>query len=336
MAECEVESMERTAASSGAGGRPGAGVRRSAARGGARARAGRVIAVGGGKGGIGKSMVSASLATALARRGSRVVVLDADLGGANLHTCLGVAQPARSLSDFVGRRVERLEELLVPTGVDRLALISGALDTLDAANLKHGQKAKLMRHLRGLDADYVVLDLGAGTSFNVLDFFLTADVGIAVLLPEPTSIENAYRFIKAACFRRLSLAADDDEISALVADALAQRGDGSVRSPWELVQRLRERSLHAAMILEQALSSYRPLVLVNQARSRVDYDVGPTMVSAWRKFFGLELGYLGTVPHDETVWQAVRGRRPLLSTYPEAPASAALARVAESLVSIAT
>src|SRR5439155_22079763 len=103
------------------------------------------------------------------------------------------------------KRVEKLDDVAVATGIERLRLISGARDVLDAANPRHAEKQKLLRHIRSLDADYVVVDLGAGTGFNVLDFFLLADVGVVVLLPEPTSIENAYRFIKAAFFRRLQL-----------------------------------------------------------------------------------------------------------------------------------
>lgn len=128
-----------------------------------KARARRVIAVGGGKGGIGKSLLSANLGIALARRGARVVLVDLDLGGANLHTCLGVGQPKVTLSDFIDRKVQNLEDVLVPTPFERLSLVSGAMDGLDAANPRHAQKSKLIRNLRLLDVDYVLLDLGAGT-----------------------------------------------------------------------------------------------------------------------------------------------------------------------------
>jgi flagellar biosynthesis protein FlhG len=77
----------------------------------------------------------------LAQRGAKVVLVDLDLGGANLHTCLGVGQPQRSLSDFVERRVEKLEDVLVPTSHERLSLVSGAMDGLDAANPKNSQKS---------------------------------------------------------------------------------------------------------------------------------------------------------------------------------------------------
>lgn len=298
-----------------------------------KVRARRVIAVGGGKGGIGKSMLSANLGIALARRGAQVVLVDVDLGGANLHTCLGISQPQVTLSDFVDRRVQSLEEVLIPTGYDRLSLVSGAMDSLDAANPHHAQKVKLIRQLRSFDVDFVLLDLGAGTSFNVLDFFLVADTGVVVMLPEPTSIENAYRFIKAAFFRRLQ-AAPEDGFAELIGQALAPRDSAPARSPWQVVTELRAANPPKATRLERLLGGFHPWIVVNQARNRPDFDVGPTVAAAWKKFFGLDLGYLGAVSHDDSVWQAVRKRKSVLGAFPECPAASGVLRVAENLIAL--
>ncbi|MEW5738839.1 MAG: P-loop NTPase [Myxococcota bacterium] len=299
-----------------------------------KARARRIIAVGGGKGGIGKSLLSANLGIALARRGAKVVLVDADLGGANLHTCLGIGQPAVTLSDFVDKRVVRVEDVAVPTGVEGLSLVAGASDGLDAANPRHGQKVKLLRHLRALDVDYVLLDLGAGTSFNVLDFFLIADTGVVVMLPEPTSIENAYRFIKAAFFRKLQGDAPDSDFAERVGAAIAPRDGRPARSPWDVVEDLRGVDPAGAARLELTLGGFRPWIVINQARTRNDFDVGPTVASAWKKFFGLELGYLGCVSHDDSVWQSVRARRALLHSFPESPAANGVLRLAENLIAL--
>ena len=122
-------------------------------------RARRIVSIGGGKGGIGKSLISANLGIELARRGKRVVLVDADLGGANLHTTLGIDLPRRTLSDFIERKVPRIEDVVSATGIPNLGLVSGALDHLDAANPKHAQKMRFLRHVQQMDVDYVVLDL---------------------------------------------------------------------------------------------------------------------------------------------------------------------------------
>ena len=170
----------------------------------------QIWSIGGGKGGIGKSLLAASIGWQLARMGRRVVLVDADLGGANLHTCLGLPAPARTLADFIQRRVETIDEVLTDTQAPGLRVISGAADLLSAANIKHLQKVRVMNQVRALDVDVVLIDLGAGTSFNILDFFLLSDVSILAVVPEPTSIENGYRFIKSALYRRLRAIASTD------------------------------------------------------------------------------------------------------------------------------
>jgi flagellar biosynthesis protein FlhG len=292
-------------------------------------RARRLLSVGGGKGGIGKSLIASNLAIALARRGKRVVLMDADLGGANLHTTLGLDLPRRTLSDFILRKVERLEDVISPTGVENLGLVSGALDTLEAASPRHAQKMRLLRHVQALDVDYVILDLGAGTHTNVLDFFLVSDHGILVLVPEPTSVENAYRFVKAAFWRRLRSVARVFGYEALLREVM----DGaSFRSPVELVATVVERDPEAGANLASHLAAFRPRLVVNQVRTAQDAEMGHAVVAAWRKYFGLEMDYLGAIDYDDDMWRAVRYRKPLLVNRPEVAAAMAFERIAERLL----
>ncbi len=294
-----------------------------------RARPKRVVAVGGGKGGIGKTLVSVNLSIALSQKGQRVVLFDADMGGANVHTALGLAAPRLTVSDFLNRRVGALTDVVLPSGVPNLSVIAGSQDLLDAAHPKHHQKLKLIRHLMGLDADFVVLDLGAGTSLNVLDFFLLADTGVLVLLPEPTSIENAYRFIKAAFFRKVQSYESDPDLADAIEAALVEE----VRNPVELIARVRAQDEAAARRLQAELASFRACLVVNQARTEADRTVGNAVVAAWKKFFGLEMTYLGAIGYDDEAWRAVRRRRPLLLERPTCPAAEGLIRVAENLLS---
>ena len=176
----------------------------------------RIWAIGGGKGGVGKSVIATNLAATLAGAGKKVVLVDADLGGANLHTLLGVPNPKTSLSDFISKKVPNLSDVMSSTTVENLWLVSGARALVDMANPNFGQKGKILRHINTLDADHVVLDLGAGSAFNVLDFFLVARKGVLVVVPEPTSVENAYHFLKAAFFRKLKRAEPRTQVRAAV------------------------------------------------------------------------------------------------------------------------
>ncbi len=299
-----------------------------------RPRPQRIIAVGGGKGGIGKSMVSANLGIALAQSGARVLLVDADLGGANLHTCLGIGQPTATLSDFLLRSKAQLEEVIIPTGVANLSLVAGALDTLDAANVKYAQKQKLLRALQQQQqVDYLLLDLGAGTSFNTLDFFLVADHGVLVVLPEPTSVENAYRFVKAAFFRRLQQLETQYGIEKLVEAAMSTR-EGTLRTPYDVIAEVRKADPEAAGRLERELSAFRVRLVLNQARSDADLGVGAAVASAWKKFFGLEMDVLGAIRYDDEAWRAVRKRRPVLIERPDALASQAIRNIAGRILAL--
>lgn len=293
----------------------------------------RIIAVGGGKGGIGKSLVSANLGIALAQSGKRVLLVDADLGGANLHTCLGVGQPSATLSDFLLKPKAQLEEVSIPTGVPNLALVAGAQDSLDAANVKYAQKQKLLKALQQQPVDYLVLDLGAGTSFNTLDFFLVADHGVLVVLPEPTSIENAYRFVKAAFFRRLQQVEAQYGIEKLVEDALSSR-DGAARTPHALIAEVRKSNADAASRLERELSDFRIRLVLNQARTDADLTVGAAVAAAWKKFFGLEMENLGAIRYDDEAWRSVRKRRPVLLERPDAQAAQGIRTIAGRLLAL--
>jgi flagellar biosynthesis protein FlhG len=297
------------------------------ASGGAR----RVISIGGGKGGIGKSLISANLGIELARRGQRVVLVDADLGGANLHTTLGLELPRRTLSDFIERKVAKIDDVVTPTGIPNLGLVSGALDHLDAANPKHAQKMRFLRHVQQLDVDYAILDLGAGTHSNVLDFFLVSDHGVLVLVPEPTAVENAYRFVKAAFWRRMRNVAQVFGYESLLKSLMAS---GTFRSPVELVATLTKRDPEAGANLARQLATFRPRLLVNQARTPQDADIGQAVVAAWRKYFGLEMDYLGFIHYDDEMWRTLRARRPLLVERPDVPAARSFATVVDGLLAL--
>jgi len=291
-----------------------------------------IIAIGAGKGGVGKSVLASNLGILLAKSGKKTVLIDADLGGANLHTCLGIPTPEVTLSDFMTQSQLRIEDVLLRTGQENLFLISGAQDFLGIANPKYSQKVKLVRAIQLLHADHIVLDLGAGTSSNTLDFFLLADKGVLVVMPEPTSIENAYRFIKSALFRRLRSLCTDPRIRAVIEKAMDKKNDLGVRSPIELIEYVTRMDARAGAGMEEALERFRPRIVVNQVRSMGDVRIGFAMQSACHRFFGIKVDFLGYLESDEQVWQSIRKRQPIAMNQDHGRAARNLRTIAYNLV----
>jgi flagellar biosynthesis protein FlhG len=276
----------------------------------------KVWAIGGGKGGVGKSLVTANTSICLALMGYKVVVVDLDLGGANMHTCLGIPIPEKTLSDYISKKVNNIKDLLVPTPIKNLQIISGAQDDLGIANLKQMHKNKILSKLNELDADYVLLDLGAGTTFNTLDFFIAADKGVLVILPEPTSIENTYRFIKSVYHRRLKMIEELLDIQPLINQAMNAKISAPQSTPVDLVRKVIEINPEMGMKLQAEISKFRPKIVMNQVRGQNDIDIGFSIQSVCKRYFGINMDYAGYLDYDPSVWQSVKKRKPLLMEFP--------------------
>jgi flagellar biosynthesis protein FlhG len=293
----------------------------------------RIWAVGGGKGGTGKSVVATSLAAAISGTGRRLALIDLDLGGANLHTLLGLSRPTRTLSHLLTGEVASLADLMIQTSVPNLWLVSGNEALLEMANPSHGEKNLLFRHIQTLDVDDVLLDLGAGSAFNVLDFFLLARRRIVVATPEPTAIENAEHFLKAALYRSLRLVTrSHPEVRAAILRLRKDRRGWRVRSPGELVSLVREIDPLAAKPLEECTQAFTPVLLVNQLRAVEQRRVGPELAAAWSDRLGVSIAYAGSVDIDPSVAAAVAQRQPAFQAFPHCRFSRTIDELAQRLL----
>ncbi|MBN2373225.1 P-loop NTPase [bacterium] len=279
----------------------------------------RFWAVGGGKGGTGKSVIATNIAVQLARRGKKVIMVDADLGGGNLHTYLGINLPKTSLADFLKNKDYRLEQVMVETPHENLRLISDANDVLGLANTSFLQKERFIRHIRNLSFDYVIIDLGAGTANTMLDFFLISNSGFLVSVPEPAAIENAYRFIRCALYRRLSRAFTDQPVKGLVEKLMYPR-DG-IKSVYELVEKVNEIEPETAKEMVREIKSFQPKLIMNQVQTEEDITLGESIRDVVLKFLGVRLTYIGYVSYDSRLKRASTKRLPLFTEFPNCGAA---------------
>jgi len=297
------------------------------------AEASCIIPIGGGKGGVGKTFVVANVAAALANAGLRVVAVDADLEGANLHTCLGVPVPQSSLADFVSQREDDLQKLIVETPIANLSLIAATRAHISTPQPGQARRVQLMRALRAIPADVVLLDLGAGTHSAVMDYFMAGDDGVVVITPEPTSVENAYSFMRAAFYRRLRLAMVSHDVRNVMSQAMDQRNERGIRTPFDLLREIEAIDSAEGLRFVETMRSFRPRIVVNDVQTAEDIRLGFSVRSVCRKYFGIESEYLGYVNREDAARESVRSRAPLVVTKPRSEAARYLRRVAAKLLS---
>lgn len=291
-----------------------------------------IWAVGGGKGGVGKSVITSNLAISLAQQGKRCIAIDADLGGANLHTVIGMRNPKYALSAFLRREVSSLNDIIADTPIPNLRLISGARALMEMANPKYTQKEKLLRHISALDTDYVILDLGSGTSFNILDFFLVASEGILVVLPEPTSVENAYHFIKAAFYRKLKRATNRSGVTDAIDKVMVDKVARGIQSPRALIENVYSINREAGEALQVEADNFRPNIIVNMVRRWDDKDLGQDICIACKDYFGITVNFLGEIEDDDHVKKAIRMRKSVTGMFPAAPFTKSVKNIAKRLL----
>ncbi|MBW1990546.1 MAG: P-loop NTPase [Deltaproteobacteria bacterium] len=293
----------------------------------------RLWSIGGGKGGIGKSILTLGLGLHLARRGRQVILIDADLGGANLHTLLGLRQPPVTMEDFFQKYVARLEDTIIPTSFGGLGLICGADNVLGSANITYPQKIRLLKEMEALPADFVLLDLGAGTSFNILDLFNHSPGKIVLCTPQTTSLQSAYGFIKAALYRRLSREfAKHQELLRLL-DRMNRR---EVDAPWqalpELLERLKGFTPEIYWCVRRVLEDFHLFLVVNMVQQEGEEKSPEIVQTVCAEFLRLRPQILGTLDYDPVVEQVVNRMEPRLLLQGKSRAVAGLERMAQRLL----
>ncbi len=294
-----------------------------------------IWAIGGGKGGTGKSFFTSSLGITLAKKGWRVLLIDLDVGSANLHTFLGIEPSRPSLSDFYNGVVKDMKEILVKTTVPGLDLASGAQDSLDVADMNGCKIQRLSSGMDSLDYDYILLDLGPGTHKDIVSLFLISHKGLLVITSEPTSIENAYRFLKRLFSERLKEILrnnKDRALKRLIRTGLNVFEQDGIKRPSEFFAYLDRLNPVLTDMLRQEMYATELWMIINQTDTERDSMLTEAIGKACIDYFGFKLKGILCFPYDEHVRYSIRMRRPYVELYSDTP----LSRGIDSLVSTLT
>ncbi|MCF8128014.1 MAG: P-loop NTPase [Deltaproteobacteria bacterium] len=292
----------------------------------------QIYAIGGGKGGSGKSFLAANFGALFARQGHNTVLIDLDLGGSNLHSLLGIRQVKKGLNSYLNRSVNDLSASAIPTEIPNLHLISSQDCSLEIGNLFYAQKMKIINAIRKLPFDKVFIDLGAGSTYNVLDFFLSAHEGIFVFTPEPTSIQNTVQFIKAVYLRKVKQILKQYAFQNVTKELAEESEAGLIRSPLDVVDRVMTKDQDRGKLLEKALGKLVFKLVLNQYRKHIDETLGSKIEKVCNRHFYASFQFVGNITHDERVHNSVLAKSIFANKYPYTPTSTDLKQASEVML----
>jgi flagellar biosynthesis protein FlhG len=292
-----------------------------------------ILSVGGGKGGIGKSMLSANLAVLLAQAGARVLLVDLDLGGPNLHTLFGQDASSRGLASFLHESRSVLSEHIVNSEIPGLDLLPCCGTNTESGGLHHRAKARLARQLKLCPHDFVLLDLGAGCTGHTLDYFFLADSCVLLSGPEPTAALNGYQFLEQSLWRAWERIFKKYKSIAVPFKQAIMDSEGGFR---HFLQHLEGEDPWLLHLLTQIQNDKSFHLVLNQVRSTQQIETGNTLCRLADERLMLPLNFAGVVFYSEEVPASVMQRGPIVHTKPASvPAQSLSSCLDNILLSIA-
>ena len=295
----------------------------------------QIIPIASGKGGVGKSLVAANLAIALAQAGRRVVLADLDLGGSNLHLILGLRGIPFGIGTYFNSPDMDFEQIIIDTDVENLRFIPGDSEIPGMANLKAQQKRNLIKSLMSLqDTDVLVIDLGAGTSTNTIDFFLMSSQGVIITTPTLTATLNAYFFLKNAVFRILETSFNKDSWAEAQFRKLITGGSAlqKLYIP-KFLERVKEKDPDSWASYQKAAAHFQPRLIFNMLEDPKDVEKAAKVRRSCREYLGFDLEHLGVIYRDSMQDVALSSRLPILLYKPQSVLSQGIYRIADKILS---
>ncbi len=281
-----------------------------------------IITVAGPKGGVGKTVFVANLAVVLGQKGYSVLAIDLDLGAANLHVMFNAMQTEVNLFSFLNKSVSTISEAAVSTKYPNVSIVSGAGHIPGLANIFYQTKMKLIRHIEKLEHDMVILDLGAGTAYNTLDFYSVGDRKIVITNPEITSVMNSYSFLKSYIFRKMERFLRENrrfETLSELSEIKDPENDLGLKTVPQIISYLKEKDDSLNDDFEGIVNGSTFTIIFNRIKNSEGNQVARAFSSLINQYLGINEYRIFELPEDEKLPLSVAKRKPLIDIHPESP-----------------
>ncbi|KJU82680.1 magnetosome protein Mad29-2 [Candidatus Magnetobacterium bavaricum] len=276
----------------------------------------QVIAIVGPKGGVGKSTISANLAATLAMMNKKVIAVDLDLSGANLHTFFGIKDTV-SLDDFILKKVSGLSSILTDSGIKNLKIVCGVSNIPGVSNMSEHQEMRLVREVLKLNAEIILLDLAAGSSNSVVDFLFFANKGLLVTTTEVNSLIKIYSFIKTSMYKKLLFyfkAKGTSELVKFIEDAMDFENHPQIATIEDLFSQARAINAPVTESARAFIANYNPLLVLNRVHTPQEAStVGNAIKGITRKFLNINCDVLMSISEDADIRRSLAHSAPLVT-----------------------
>lgn len=292
----------------------------------------QIIPIASGKGGVGKSLLSANLAITLGQAGKKVILADLDLGASNLHLVIGQSSPKGGIGTYLTGQ-SSFEEIIKPTDYENVSFIAGDSEIPGLSSIKTAQKNALIKKFQSLDCDYLIIDLGAGTHLTILDLFLLSPQGIVVTAPTVTAILNGYLFLKNAVFRLMATSFKKNSKASQLIEKLRQESN-SLQKLYipKLIETIRQVDEESAVNFENKMKQFHPRLVMNMIDEPKDADKALKIRRSCQQYLGLDVESLGIMYRDSLQDKALSSRLPVVVYKPNSIISQGIYRIAEKVL----
>lgn len=292
----------------------------------------QIIPVASGKGGVGKSLLSANLAITLGQAEKKVILADLDLGASNLHLVIGQSSPKAGIGTYLTGE-NSFEQIIQPTEYENVFFIAGDSEIPGLSSIKTSQKKALIKKFQSLDCDYLIIDLGAGTHLTILDLFLLSPQGIIVTAPTVTATLNGYLFLKNAVFRLMANSFKKNSKAFQFLEKL-KNDSSSLQKLYipKLVEQIRSIDPESATNFEERMAQFHPRLIINMIDEPKDADKALKIRRSCQQYLGLEVESLGVMYKDSLQDKALSSRLPVVVYKPKSLISQAIYRIAEKIL----
>ncbi len=296
----------------------------------------QIIPIASGKGGVGKSLIAANLAIALGQAGKHVILADLDLGASNLHLVIGHQAPKKGLGTYLTGQIQ-FQDIIVSSEYENVQFIPGDSEIPGLTAIKIAQKKDLIKKFQALKADYLILDLGAGTHLTILDMFLLSPQGIVVTAPTVTATLNGYLFLKNTVFRMMYNTFKKNSKAYAYLEQL-RTDSASLQRLYipRLVEHISTIDPVSGALFQHRMSQFKPRLILNMIDNPQDADKSLKIRRSCNEYLGLDLEHLGVIYRDVLQDKALASRLPIIVYKPQSLLAQSIYRIAEKILNSTT